>query len=179
MSTKPIIPLLWLDLETTGLIPEVHAPLEMAIVATDENLEIVDTFVGTYKWGETVTSLMWSDFARKMHEANGLIDHIKQLGYVADTTVQDAQRWIVGGGHKGKQMAGSSVQFDRTFGRHWFPELIDLFHYRNFDVRTLRTWYGLAKPEVNHRALDDLIVDIETVRSLRRQHEQRKSFSSS
>jgi len=169
-------PLLWLDIETTGLDPDEHQPLELALVATDKQLNIIDQFSGVFNWSNMMHLLRWSDAAKAMHEANGLLEYIRNLPPTDDEecdwpVVEEAIQWIKDGGHADKQMAGSSVQFDRNFGNTWFPELIELFHYRNFDVRTLRTWYAADKPDVPHRALDDLLIDIETVSALRRQHE--------
>ncbi len=169
---KPLPPLLWLDIETTGL-NETQQPLELALVATDANLDVEDSYTGIFQWDKQLHDLSWSPVAKIMHVANGLIKAITSAGPQPESecewlVVEGAKKWIIDGGYSNRHMGGSSVQFDRRVGRYWFPELVDMFSYRNFDVRTLRTWYGIEKPEVPHRALGDLLIDIETVRQLRK-----------
>lgn len=162
----PLPPLLWLDLETTGIDPHKHEPLEAALVATDPELNIEDKCSFVIHWGRIELNLTAT--THKMHTDNGLLADVNKATdgfYTVDCKLRE---WIKEHGFENRTMAGSSVQFERKWCGVWFIAIRDMFHYRNFDVRTLRTWYGLDKPEVTHRALDDLLVDIETVRSLRR-----------
>ncbi len=169
-------PLLWLDLETTGLDPEKHhSLLEIAIVATDEDLNEEGAHVAQAKCYTPPEN--WDAAAWDMHAQNGLSQLVihpdSKLPCVADVLVE-AWHAVVDFGWKGRPMAGSSVQFDRMWLRYLArinnnPDLGELFHYRNFDMSTVRMLHGITKRDQRpHRALEDLRADIAEVRELRR-----------
>ncbi len=96
-----------------------------------------------------------------MHQASGLVDELV-LGTTIEAAAADASRFIDRSGAAGSPMCGASVHFDRALLRRRAPSLHDVFHYRNFDVSSLRMAAELAGLEVPerkrglHRALPDL-----------------------
>lgn len=76
------------------------------------------------------------------------------------------------------QLAGSTISFDREFLRHHLPKTLAELHYRNLDTSTLnemarRYWPAVysgrpaAGKDGAHRAVDDILVSIETARYYR------------
>jgi oligoribonuclease len=155
--------LAWIDLETTGLDPDVHDIIEIGIIITDRELNEV----ARESWSISATPYpvamgrVWSREALEMHLASGLVDELV-LGTTIEAAAADARRFIDRSGAAGSPMCGASVHFDRAFLRRRAPSLHDVFHYRNFDVSSLRMAAELAGLEVPerkrglHRALPDL-----------------------
>jgi oligoribonuclease len=81
-------------------------------------------------------------------------------------------------------LAGSTISFDRAFAVRAFPKTLDLLHYRNLDISTIRSFCKIWHPEVyegspyaicksdniepKHRALDDIRFSIEEMRYFRK-----------
>lgn len=75
-----------------------------------------------------------------------------------------AEMGVEYGTHK-LTMAGATPHFDRRWLAHFWPSVEDGFHYRNFDVSTIRKAVAMLRPDLaknepekrgNHRALDDI-----------------------
>ena len=66
--------LIWVDLEMTGLNPDKDHILEMAIVITDYNLNIIANNFDVIIY-QPVEHLMWmNDWVRDVHTKNGLLN---------------------------------------------------------------------------------------------------------
>lgn len=157
-------PLLWLDIETTGLSPHTDLMLEAALVLTDSRLNIVretDLVIG---WAD-IRSVEMSDFVRDMHERNGLFDAVRE----SDLCLREVERlllhWIDMHDCRDLYMAGSGVHFDRNWLKVQMPALACAWHYRNLDLTTLRYFFGDEKKDPPHRALTDLRQNIENLRN--------------
>ena len=73
-NKKPRRPLVWIDCEMTGLDLEKDALVEVAVVITDEQLNIVDPGIDiVIKPSQEALDNM-GDFVRKMHTDSGLIE---------------------------------------------------------------------------------------------------------
>lgn len=161
--------LIWVDIETTGLDPRTSKIIELGIVVTDVRAQKqLGVFQRTYHAARHEVD-DWSPFIRDMHTDSGLMfecllvpescvfDVTEPLGFLHKVLPGLENTRL----HERPLMAGSSVHFDRAFFDHHGPEMLTAFHYRNFDVSTLRSHAGfhgvdLPKTEPNHRALDDL-----------------------
>jgi len=169
---------IWMDLETTGLNPEIDRILEVAVVVTTENLQALHEYSKVVYFTEAwVASARERSNAvvRDMHTKNGLWEELSRsscsLGDIAHELVEliRCHSW------KGPPMlAGSSVHFDRSFLRYNLPDVERLLHYRNFDVSVLKTaseaWGGKLPPRKTvdvHRALPDVLESIEVARFYR------------
>jgi len=156
-------PLLWLDIETTGLDEHASRLLEVGMVLTDGNLNEVASVDVVIGWRDPHQMVM-CNFVRQMHTASGLLDEVAAsrmcLGEAEDLLTAWARHHDAGG----LVMAGSGVQFDRRWLAHVMPALAGMFHRRSFDMTTLRYFHGEAKGTVPHRALGDLRQDIRTLR---------------
>ena len=177
--------LVWVDLETTGITPREHRILEMAMVITDDDLNVVDEFSRgikqPYRPASGFRSSMPPDVLL-MHQKSGLLDEVAAANYDVEAVEAEMRVFMeasVGLAspniRKRPPMAGSSVHFDRSFLEVHMPALVGHFHYRNFDVTSFgeaaRRWYPdeFVEPEKQrlHRALPDLHDTLAEMRYIR------------
>ena len=162
---------LFLDLETTGLDPRVHSIIEVGAIITDESLTEIEPY--HYIIGES-PSWNWSQYALRMHEANGLLDKCR-----AHKTgrLYEAERGLIKFlyDHVGQSefpiiLAGNSIHFDKKFIEVHMPELNKLLHYRMIDIsgalEAIRIFNGkeILRLEPKHRVIDDVRDSMELTR---------------
>ena len=172
------LPLAWIDLEMTGLDPEKHVIVEIAVIITDGSLE--ETIEGpdlVLRADETALEKM-APVVREMHRTSGLTEAIRKSPISVDEAerlvLEFVQEYVPEPGQA--PLAGNSVHADRAFLRKHMPALEEWFHYRNVDVSTVkelaRRWY----PEVlesapakggGHRALADIRESIKELKYYR------------
>lgn len=166
----------WFDIETTGLDRETGYLLEVGCIITDDRLNEVERLAFCVKPDVSVDTLIeaCNGFVRDMHTASGLWDDLRSGGGLP---VEEAEACLVAavdkwsGGEK-HLLAGNTVHFDRTWLRKHMSHLEERFHYRNFDVSTLKEAHRLFAPAGNpfdktntrHRALVDLEYSIAELR---------------
>ena len=179
-ATVPVRPnefnLVWLDMEMTGLNPESDRIIEVAVVVTDSELNIL---------GEgPVFAIHQSDAAldgmdawnKGTHGRSGLIERVKASTVTeaeAETALIAFLKDYVPAGKS--PMCGNSICQDRRFMARGMPKLEAFFHYRNLDVSTLKELCKRWKPELasgfkkhqKHTAMADIIESIEELRYYR------------
>ncbi len=153
----------WVDLETTGLDPELHKILEFAVIVTHRNLTEI------FRYETLVDGPLegMNGFVLDMHTKSGLIEaHEKQeparLKDVEQIVLSALRKYEI---PKGKAyLCGNSVHFDRKFLAKHMPDLLAHLHYRQLDVSTLKIVWGDVLPfdkgEAHHRAMLDLEASI-------------------
>ena len=157
--------LIWLDLEMTGLEPEVDVILEIATIITDSQLNILaEGPVFAIGQPKKVLDHM-SDWCIEHHGKSGLTKRCQDSKInLADATAQTI-KFVEKYAPKGQSpMCGNSIGQDRRFINKYMPEFEDYFHYRNLDVSTVKELARRWKPEVldkvvktgAHLALDDI-----------------------
>lgn len=170
--------IVWADCEMTGLNPEVDALIEVAVVVTDSNLNVLDGGIDVLIKPPAAALKQMSDFVRNMHTSSGLLAEIDEGGLTmaeATTAIVDyIKNWVPDA--EDAPLAGNSIGMDKLFLSANMPELISHLHYRVIDVSTLkelaRRWYDRvwqcapAKAE-GHRALADIIESIDELRYYR------------
>jgi oligoribonuclease len=168
--------LIWIDLEMTGLSPEINRIIEMAVVITDSQLNIIaqaPVWV-IYQTDEHLASMdAWNTTT---HGRSGLINKVKTSSLTEAAAAQQMLQFLQCYVPKNTSpMCGNSVCQDRRFLARWMPEVEAWFHYRNLDVSTLkelvRRWRpalakGLSK-HGKHEALADIHESIEELRYYR------------
>ena len=157
--------LIWIDMEMSGLSPDNDRVLELAIVITDSQLNVVaEGPVKVVHQPDDVFERMDS-WNKSTHKKSGLIDRSKastqnEAEVEAELIAFLAQYSPV----SGSPMCGNSICQDRRFLHRLMPRLERFFHYRNLDVSTIkelaRRWApqvhkGFAK-ESTHTALSDV-----------------------
>jgi oligoribonuclease len=166
--------LVWIDCEMTGLDLRRDALIEIAVLVTDGELNIVDKGVDVVIKPPNGALTQMSKVVRDMHTASGLLDVLsggltlgdaeKQVLSYVRTHVPDAKK---------APLCGNSIATDRSFLARDMPALDEHLHYRMVDVSSIkelaRRWYPrayFASPEKQggHRALADIT---ESIRELR------------
>jgi len=139
MNTKPNDHLIWIDLEMTGLRPDVDAIIEIATVVTDRELNVIGEGPNLAIHQAQSTLALMDEWNQKQHGSSGLISRVR----ASDVTVADAEertleflRPLVAAGSS--PMCGNSICQDRRFLYRQMPALEKFFHYRNMDVSTLK-----------------------------------------
>ncbi|WP_083199463.1 oligoribonuclease [Microbacterium oleivorans] len=157
--------LVWIDCEMTGLDLSVDELVEVAVVITDFELNVLDPgFQIVIKPDDSALAHM-NDFVTKMHESSGLLEEIPNGVSLADAEFQVLeyiQRFVP----EGKApLAGNTIGTDRMFLARYMPRVDRWLHYRNVDVSSVkelaRRWYPRAyfnapAKDGGHRALADI-----------------------
>ena len=168
--------LVWLDMEMTGLSPDTDRIIEVALVVTDGNLEIVaEAPVLVVHQSDSVLDGM-DKWNTSTHGKSGLIDKVKASAL--DEAAVQAQMLEFLKQHvpaRTSPMCGNSICQDRRFMARWMPQLEDYFHYRNLDVSTLKELARRWKPDVangikkhgKHEALADIYESIAEMKHYR------------
>ncbi|MES2072469.1 MAG: oligoribonuclease [Pseudomonadota bacterium] len=179
-NTPPAKPnefnLVWLDMEMTGLDPDTDRIIEVAVVVTDSQLNILgEGPVFAIHQSDEVLDKMdaWN---KGTHGRSGLIERVK----TSTVTEADAEVALIEFLKKyvpaGKSpMCGNTICQDRRFMARGMPKLEAFFHYRNLDVSTLKELCKRWKPELasgfkkhqKHTALADIIESIEELKYYR------------
>ena len=168
--------LIWLDMEMTGLAPEVDRIIEVALVITDSQLNIVaEAPVLVVRQDDAVLDGM-DNWNKSTHAKSGLIDKVKSSTLderAVELRMLDFLKLHVP--KSASPMCGNSVCQDRRFMARAMPDLEAWFHYRNLDVSTLKELCKRWRPELakglvkhgKHEALADIHESIEELKYYR------------
>ena len=159
--------LAWIDLEMTGLDPDLHVIVEIATLITDDQLNLIaegpDLVISA-----TEEQLEKMDpVVVEMHTKSGLLDEIKASKITLEEAGSQTLSFLME--HITKKgtvpLCGNSIGTDRRFLAKWLPEIENFLHYRSVDVTSIKElgkrWFPKvtgAAPEKNggHRAMDDI-----------------------
>lgn len=162
----------------TGLDVTRDALIEVAVVITDADLNIVDPGIDLLITPPAEALEGMNDFVRQMHTSSGLLDELP-----SGTTMEDAQQQVLDyirrfvPTPKKALLAGNSVGTDKMFLEANMPLVIDHLHYRLVDVSSIKElakrWYRKAFAEApvkhgGHRALADILESIQELEYYRR-----------
>lgn len=165
MSTQNA-PLVWIDCEMTGLDPVKEALIEVAVLITDSELNILDEGMEVIIKPDPVTVQNMDPFVVNMHQESGLLAQL-DAGTDMETATQQVLEYITERVPEPRTalLAGNSVGQDKLFLSRDMPEVIEHLHYRIVDVSTVkelvRRWYPEVYKNIpaktgNHRALGDI-----------------------
>lgn len=158
--------LIWIDCEMTGLDLATDALVEIAVLVTDSELNVIGEGIDLVIHASDGQLASMNDFVREMHTSSGLITEIPNGISMASAEEQILTYLQSAGVEAGKSpLAGNSVSVDRNFIARDMPLLNEYLHYRTIDVSSIkelaRRWYPktyFAAPAKtgNHRALGDI-----------------------
>lgn len=168
--------LVWVDMEMTGLDPERDQIIEVALVVTNNALEILaEGPVLAIHQSSAILDGM-DEWNRNTHSRSGLIERIRASTWT-EASAEEAllvflALWVPAGA---SPMCGNSICQDRRFMARAMPKLEHYFHYRNLDVSTLKELAKRWKPAVHssfkksgkHEALADIHESIAELRHYR------------
>ncbi len=168
---------MWIDCEMTGLDLGKDALIEVAVLVTDADLNVLGDGVDVLIKPTQEQLAGMSDFVREMHTASGLLADLES-GVTMEEALAEAMSYIRQYVPVAKKapLAGNTIGTDRAFLARDMPELEAYVHYRNVDVSSLkelaRRWYPRVMYQAptkqgNHRALADIQESIEELRYYR------------
>jgi oligoribonuclease len=173
------LPLVWIDLEMTGLDPDVDVILEIAVIVTDGSLDEIIEGPDLVLHADEAALERMAPVVREMHSVSGLTEAVRRSQWFAAEAEQSVLEFVKAHvpepGHA--PLAGNSVHADRAFLHKHMPELEAWFHYRNVDVSTIKELARRWHPEVlnsapekggGHRALADIRESIEELQYYRK-----------
>ncbi|HJF13115.1 oligoribonuclease [Corynebacterium falsenii] len=159
--------IVWADCEMTGLDPDQHVLVEIAVIVTDAQLNPLDEGIDLVIHATEDELSRMDDFVRKMHGSSGLTEQIRE----SQISLAEAERQVLEYVKKFvpvarmAPLAGNSIGTDRTFIARYMPDLNEYLHYRMIDVSSVkelaRRWYprvynGQPEKGMAHRALADI-----------------------
>jgi oligoribonuclease len=167
----------WIDCEMTGLELAVDALIEVAVLVTDSDLNVLGEGVDAVIKPPAAAIEQMTDVVRAMHTDSGLLDQLDAGSSLADAE-SEVMAYIREHIPEGVRppLAGNSVGTDRAFLARDMPALDTLLHYRIVDVSSIkelvrrwypRVYYASPKKAGSHRALADIQESIEELRYYR------------
>ena len=148
--------LVWIDCEMTGLDLAKDALIEIAVLVTDAELNVLGDGVDLVIHADDEALANMPDVVREMHARSGLTEEVRR----STMTLEEAERRALAyirehvPEPKTAPLAGNSIATDRGFIARDMPTLDSYLHYRMVDVSSIkeliRRWYPriyYAKPE--------------------------------
>ena len=146
--------MVWIDLEMTGLDPGRDVIIEVAVLITDGDLNIIadgPDFAIQRTNEELSVMNAWN---RRTHHGSGLIKRTKtsevSIEQAQAEIVEFVQQWTEKGN---APLCGNSVHQDKRFLYLEIPQLVDWLSYRIVDVSTVKElakrWYPDLEKFVN------------------------------
>jgi oligoribonuclease len=169
--------MVWIDCEMTGLDLRADALIEVALLITDAELNVVGDGVDLVIKPPPEALDTMPDVVRAMHTTSGLLDELP-----AGLTLAEAEERLLVAVReyvpevRKAPLCGNSIATDRGFIARDMPDLDNHLHYRMVDVSSIkelaRRWYPrvyFASPgkKGGHRALADIRESIDELRYYR------------
>jgi len=169
--------IVWIDCEMTGLDLVADALVEVAVLVTDSELNVLGAGVDVVVRPPAAALAQMNDVVRTMHTGSGLLgllDGGLDLAEAQEQVLAYVREHVPDPGKA--PLAGNSVGTDRGFLARDMPELDQHLHYRIIDVSSVkelaRRWfpraYFASPPKAGgHRALADILESISELRYYR------------
>ena len=158
--------LIWIDCEMTGLDLEKDVLVEIAVLVTDSELNVIGEGIDLVIAATPEQLAGMNEFVTQMHTNSGLITEIPtgiSVSAAEDAIIKYLESASTVAGKS--PLAGNSVSVDRSFIARDMPRLNDYLHYRTIDVSSVkelaRRWnakvyFNSPAKTGNHRALGDI-----------------------
>jgi oligoribonuclease len=173
-SAKRIV---WIDCEMTGLDLVADALIEVAVLVTDSELNVLGEGVDIVIRPPAEAVAQMRDVVHEMHTVSGLLDELDSgvtLAEAEKLALDYIREWVPD--VRRAPLAGNSVATDRGFLARDMPALEGHLHYRLVDVSSIkelarrwypRVYYASPKKQGGHRALADIRESIQELRYYR------------
>ena len=162
---------MWIDCEMTGLELATDKLIEIAVLVTDSELNILDAGIDLVIHADEEALAGMPEVVQKMHAHSGLTEEVR----AATLTLAEAEQQVLAyikrfvPEARTAPLCGNSIATDRGFLTRDMPELDAHLHYRMIDVSSIkelsRRWYpriyfGQPEKGLAHRALADITESI-------------------
>ena len=171
--------LIWIDMEMTGLVPDTDRVIEIALLVTDAQLNLVaeGPVLVVHQPDEVLAAM--DSWNTSVHGKSGLVEKVKASRlHEAEAERRSIEFLAQHVPANTSPMCGNSICQDRRFLARWMPKLEAFFLYRNLDVSTLKELVKRWKPELiremmklkegKHEALADIYESIEELKFYRK-----------
>lgn len=174
--------IVWIDCEMTGLDLTQDALIEIGVLVTDSDFNILGEGVelvikpGSEAPAGALENM--NSYVRNMHESSGLLEDLEHgvsMHEAQEAVLKYVKKYVPVAGKA--QLGGNSVGMDKRFLERDMPDLMKHLHYRVIDVSTIKElaarWYPAARHNApvktgNHRALGDIKDSIDELKYYRR-----------
>ncbi|KKW62116.1 oligoribonuclease [Mycolicibacterium elephantis] len=171
--------LVWIDCEMTGLDLATDRLIEIAVLVTDADLNVLGEGIDVVIHADEEALSSMIPVVTEMHTRSGLIEEVRASTIDLATAEEMVLDYIQTHVKQAKTapLAGNSIATDRGFIARDMPKLDDFLHYRMIDVSSIkelcRRWYpriyfGQPEKGLAHRALADIHESIRELRYYRR-----------
>ena len=169
--------LVWIDCEMTGLDLVHDALIEIAVLVTDFELNVLGEGLDVIVKPPAEALEQMDDFVRTMHVSSGLLDELDDgvsLVEAEEQVLAHIKQFCPDGTRP--PLAGNTIGTDRSFLARDMPDLETFLHYRVVDVSSIkelarrwhpRAYFSSPPKRGNHRALADIGESIEELRYYR------------
>ncbi|MCV7062906.1 oligoribonuclease [Mycolicibacterium vaccae] len=159
--------LVWIDCEMTGLDLKSDLLIEIAVLVTDSELNILGEGLDVVIHADDDALSSMIDVVAQMHTKSGLVEEVRASTVDVATAEDMVLTYIREHVKQAKTapLAGNSIATDRGFIARDMPKLDEFLHYRMIDVSSIkelcRRWYpriyfGQPEKGLAHRALADI-----------------------
>jgi oligoribonuclease len=171
--------LVWLDAEMTGLDLEKDVLIEVAVLVTDAELNVLGDGVDVVMHADEALLGSMVPVVREMHEKSGLTEQVR----TSTVTIAQAEQQLLDYVRqyvpepRTAPLCGNSIATDRGFLARQMPSFDAHLHYRMIDVSSIkelcrrwypRTYFGQPSKGLAHRALADIKESIRELEYYRR-----------
>jgi len=175
VSNRYSAPLIWIDMEMTGLDPVTCYVLEIATVITDADLKVVaeGPQLIVHQPDEVLENM--GEWCIEHHGESGLTEAVRNSKVSLAEAEAQTLEFVRQHTSEGlSPVCGNSVDLDCRFIQRHMPALDAFVHWQIIDVSTIKElakrWYPdlEAPPKAGtHRALDDILESIAELRHYR------------
>jgi oligoribonuclease len=170
--------LVWIDCEMTGLDLEQDRLIEVAVLITDGELNLIDEGLDLVIGAPAEVLDNMVPVVAEMHGKSGLTEAVR----ASTLTVAEAEQQVLDyvkqhiPERRRAPLCGNSIATDRSFLARDMKELDDFLHYRMVDVSSVkelakrwypRAYYASPEKKGGHRALADILESVEELRYYR------------
>ena len=157
--------LFWLDMEMTGLEPEIERVIEVAVIITDLQFKPLETYHAVLNQPEAFLENM-DEWNTKHHTASGLL--VKVPNGKSPSVVEQELLDLIKKHYADDErpvLCGNSIFQDRKFIDLYFKKFAKRLHYRMMDVTAWKIimnacYHVEYQKKDSHRALDDIMESI-------------------
>ena len=169
-------PLVWMDLEMTGLDPQENVIIEIATLLTDTELNLIAEGPVLVIHQSDAELAKMDEWNTEHHGASGLTERVRastiDLAEAERQTLDFLKAHVPEGA---SPLCGNSIHQDRRFLVRYMPAVEAWLHYRIVDVSTVKELARRWAPDVAagfvkrgaHLALDDIKESVEELRHYR------------